>query len=50
MDWAKTAARRDKKHLSFGIGVAYIGDLMVMASNILDNIGSCDGCSLVGAD
>ena len=29
MDWAKATARRDEKHLSFGIGAAYIRDFMV---------------------
>ena len=32
MDWAKTTARRDKKHLSFGIWCIYIRDFTVYCS------------------
>ena len=32
MDWAKTTARRDKKHLSVGFGATYIRCLAVFKS------------------
>ena len=35
MDWAKTTARRDKKHLYLGIGVSYIRELTVIISTDL---------------
>ena len=38
MDWVKATARRDAKHLSFGFGVAYVRDFMVvniMAAEVL---------------
>ena len=46
MDWAKTTARRDKKHLSFGIWCAYIGGLMV------HQMGRCskDNCSALAME
>ena len=34
MDWAKTTARRDEKHLCLGIGASYIRDLMVMIAAV----------------
>ena len=30
MDWAKTTAKREEKHLSLGFGATYIRDLTVM--------------------
>ena len=37
MDWAKTTARQDEAHSSFGIGASYIGDTQYI------HIGSCNG-------
>ena len=33
MDWAKTTARQDEKHLSLGFGAAYIRGLIVHVYN-----------------
>ena len=34
MDWAKTTARRDEKHLCLGLGASYIKELTVCGSKV----------------
>ena len=46
MDWAKTIARGDEKHLSFGVCPAYIRGLAVSVIIILRILKCCNGTTL----